>query len=203
MNLTTDSLLFNFPTGFYFRITQLEQQTPVWLAVISRYHVTWRLRLERSMGSAASGGKVPPRPKPETPRSRVGEARTQRPTASVRCLRVRGGCPAGWAQDCNPESKTNPWMAFSRCILGALVTHQETSEALLPTTVQTPSHGIYSILPHGSTLLCSINTAGSRESPGASPHSGTIAISRVSLLLLSGNARGPQGNFLFPCFCFM
>ena len=70
------------------------------------------------MGSAASGGRVPPRPKPETPRSRVREARTQWLTASIRCLRVRGGRPAGRAQDCNPESKTNPWMAFSRCVLG-------------------------------------------------------------------------------------
>lgn len=153
--------------------------TCLWLAVISRYHATWRLCLEKSVGSAASGGRVPPRHKPETPRSRVGEARTQRPTASVRCLRVRGAVQQAELRPATQKARLTPGWLSAAAFWGA----RHSSGDLR----STPSHNCAdpipwvlqdSILPHGSTPLCSTNTTGSRESPGASPHSGTIAISR-------------------------
>lgn len=153
--------------------------TRLWLAVISRYHATWRLCLEKSVGSAASGGRVPPRHKPETPRSRVGEARTQRPTASVRCLRVRGAVQQAELRPATQKARLTPGWLSAAAFWGA----RHSSGDLR----STPSHNCAdpipwvlqdSILPHGSTPLCSTNTTGSRESPGVSPHSGTIAISR-------------------------
>ena len=140
--------------------------------------MTWRLRLERSVGSAASGGRVPPRPKPETPRSRVREARTQWLTASVRCLRVRGGRPAGRAQDCNPESKTNPWMAFSRCVLGRWSLIRRPQKHSFPQLCRSRPMGSTRFYPMGAHR-CVPSTPPAPGSPGVSPHPGTIAIPQL------------------------
>ena len=130
------------------------------------------------MGSAASGGRVPPRPKPETPRSRVREARTQWLTASVHCLRVRGGRPAGRAQDCNPESKTNPWMAFSRCVLGRWSLIRRPQKHSFPQLCRSRPMGSTRFYPMGAHR-CVPSTPPAPGSPGVSPHPGTIAISQL------------------------